>query len=57
VLVVAPSKASQGKGRNASRFAALRGTRNTGMSTDEIMHLLRGYGGDAGDPGFNSGMK
>ena len=28
----------------AETFSALRGTRKTGMSTDEIMNLLRGYG-------------
>ena len=38
--------------RPRSRFAALRGTRKTGMSTDEIMNLLRGYDEDARDPGF-----
>ena len=38
--------------RSHSRFAALRGTRKTGMSTDEIMNLLRGYDEDARDPGF-----
>lgn len=40
-----------------SRFATLRGTRKTGMSTDDIMNLLRGYGEDARDPGFNPGKK
>ena len=38
---------ARGKGSKASRFAALRGTRNTGMSTDEIMKLLRGSVDDA----------
>jgi len=38
--------------RPPGRFAALRGTRKTGMSTDEIMNLLRGYDEDARDPGF-----
>lgn len=57
VRILAPRKASQGKGRKASRFSALRGTRKTGMSTDEIMNLLRGYGDDAGDPGFNAGKR
>lgn len=38
--------------RPRSRFAALRGTRKTGMTTDEIMNLLRGYDEDARDPGF-----
>ena len=50
VRIVAPRKPGQGKGRKTNRFAALRGTRKTGMSTDEIMNLLRGYGDDAGDP-------
>lgn len=38
--------------RPHSRFAALRGTRKTGMTTDQIMDLLRGYDEDADDPGF-----
>ncbi len=57
VRIVAPRKPGKGKRRNASRFAALRGTRKTGMSTDEIMNLLRGYSDDAGDPGFKAGKK
>ena len=40
-----------------SRFDAIRGTRKSGMSTDEIMNLLRGYDEDARDPGFKSGRK
>jgi AbrB family looped-hinge helix DNA binding protein len=43
-----PSK----RARPPGPFAALRGTRKTGMSTDEIMNLLRGYDEDARDPGF-----
>jgi AbrB family looped-hinge helix DNA binding protein len=43
-----PSK----RARPRSRFAVLRGTRKTGLSTDEIMDLLRGYDEDARDPGF-----
>ena len=43
-----PSK----RARPRSRFAALRGTRKTGMATAELMNLLRGYGEDAGDPGL-----
>ena len=43
--------------RAHSRFAALRGTRKTGMNTDQIMNLLRGYDGDARDPGFSAGKK
>ena len=57
VRIVAPRRAGQGKGRKASRLSALRGTRKTGMSTDEIMNLLRGYGDDVGDPGFKAGKK
>lgn len=59
VRIVAPRKPGRGKGqaRKASRFSALRGARKTGMSTDEIMNLLRGYGDDAGDPGFKAGKK
>ena len=43
--------------RVRSRFAALRGTRKTGMRTDEIMNLLRGYDEDGRDPGFSRGKK
>lgn len=43
-----PSK----RDRSLGRFAALRGTRKSGMTTDEIMSLLRGYDEDARDPGF-----
>ena len=57
VRILAPRKPGHGKGRKASRFSALRGTRKSGMSTDEIMNLLRGYGDDAGDPGFKAGKK
>ncbi|MEO8132492.1 MAG: AbrB/MazE/SpoVT family DNA-binding domain-containing protein [Betaproteobacteria bacterium] len=57
VRIVAPRKSGPVKARTASRFSALRGTRKTGMSTDEIMSLLRGYGDDAGDPGFKIGKK
>jgi len=48
-----PSK----RARPRSRFAALRGTRKTGMSTDEIMNLLRGYDDDERDPGFKVAKK
>ena len=57
VRIMPPREPAQGKGRKPSRFAALRGTRKTGMSTDEIMNLLRGYDDDAGDPGFKAGKK
>lgn len=40
------------KRRSTSRFAKLRGTLKTGMTTDELMRLLRGYDEDASDPGF-----
>jgi hypothetical protein len=33
------------------------GARKTGMTTDKIMNLLRGYGEDAGDPGFKDAKK
>ena len=57
VRILAPREPAQGKGKKTSRFSALRGTRKTGMSTDQIMNLLRGYGDDAGDPGFKAGKK
>lgn len=38
-------------------FAALRGTRKTGMNTDDIMNLLRGYDKDARDPGLATRKK
>jgi len=57
VRILAPRKSGRGKSKKASRFSALRGTRKTGMSTDEIMNLLRGYGDDAGDPGFKADKK
>jgi len=59
VRIVAPRKPGHGrsKGRSTSRFSALRGTRKSGMSTDEIMNLLRGHGDAAGDPGFKTAKK
>ena len=45
------------RARAHSRFAALRGTRKTGMNTDEIMNLLRGYEDDLRDPGFGARKK
>lgn len=48
-----PSRAA----RPRSRFDALRGTRKSGMTTDQIMNLLRGYDEDARDPGFKSGKE
>jgi hypothetical protein len=38
--------------RSRTRFAALRGTRKTGTTTDALMNRLRGYDEDARDPGF-----
>ncbi len=57
VCIMAQREPGQGKGGKASRFSARRGTRKTGMSTDEIMNLLRGYGDDAGAPGFKATKK
>lgn len=48
-----PSK----RARARSRFAVLRGTRKSGMTTDELMNLLRGYDEDARDPGFKPAKK
>ena len=45
------------RARPRSRLAALRGTRNSGMTTDKVMNLLRGYDEDARDPGFKVGKK
>ena len=42
------------RARPRSRFATLRGTRKTGMTTDQIMNLLRGYQEDRRDPGFKA---
>lgn len=38
--------------RRKDRFGRLRGTLDTGRTTDEWMHLLRGYDADASDPGL-----
>lgn len=56
---VKPGKAGRSSkcARPRSRFVELRGTRQTGMATDEIMNLLRGYDEDAHDPGFKVGKK
>jgi antitoxin PrlF len=42
------------RGRKAPkvRFAALRGRAGKAPRTDALMELLRGYAGDAKDPGF-----
>ena len=48
-----PSK----QARSRSGYAALRGTRKSGMTTDELMNLLRGYDEDERDPGFKVAKK
>ncbi len=48
-----PSRPAKGGGK----FAALRGRHKSGMSTGQIMALLRGYDEDATDPGFNPSVK
>ena len=53
VCIVVPSK-SRGKGKKVSRISALRGTRKTGRTTDQIMNVLRRYSEDTGDPGFKA---
>jgi AbrB family looped-hinge helix DNA binding protein len=51
-VVVRPAQPARRRRRGTRRFAKLRGTLETGMTTDELMRLLRGYGDDAKDPGF-----
>jgi antitoxin PrlF len=51
-VVVRPARHGRAKRRRSSRFAKLRGTLETGMTTDELMRLLRGYDQDAKDPGL-----
>jgi len=51
-VVVRPARPSRARRRAPSRFAKLRGTLKTGMTTDELMRLLRGYDQDANDPGL-----
>ena len=38
--------------RRKDRFGRLRSTLDTDRTTDEWMHLLRGYDADANDPGL-----
>jgi AbrB family looped-hinge helix DNA binding protein len=38
--------------RHRDRYGKLRGTLDTGKSTDELMRLLRGYDEDPDDPGL-----
>lgn len=48
VKPIAAPKAPRRKGR----FEKLRGTLDTGKTTDALMRLLRGYESDAHDPGL-----
>lgn len=48
--IVQPARVA-GVGRRRP-LDSLRGTLDTGMTTDELMSLLRGYDDDAADPGF-----
>ena len=58
-LPVKPGKVARPlkRSRPRSRLAALRGTRKSGMTTDKVMNLLRGYDEDARDPGFKVGKR
>jgi AbrB family looped-hinge helix DNA binding protein len=51
-VVVRPARRGHARQRRPGRFAKLRGTLKTGMTTDELMRLLRGYDEDAKDPGL-----
>jgi len=51
VLLRKAGKSSKRSGVRG-RFAALRGTRKSGLTTETLMNLLRGYEEDARDPGF-----
>ncbi|EIL88233.1 AbrB family transcriptional regulator [Rhodanobacter fulvus Jip2] len=51
VIVASADAPKPGRG-NKRRFDALRGTLDTGKTTDELMRLLRGYDADARDPGL-----
>lgn len=50
-VIVAAADAPK-PGRAKRRFDALRGTLNTGKTTDELMRMLRDYDADALDPGL-----
>jgi AbrB family looped-hinge helix DNA binding protein len=50
-VIVAPADAPKPK-RGKRRLDALRGTLDTGKTTDALMRLLRGYEADAHDPGL-----
>ena len=51
-VVVRRAGRSRPKRRKAGRFAKLQGTLKTGMTTDELMRLLRGDDEDSQDPGL-----
>ena len=55
--VAAEVKSIAVRARKPGRFAALRGTQKSGMSTAEFMNMLRGYDEDARDPGFRASRK
>jgi AbrB family looped-hinge helix DNA binding protein len=50
-VIVSPADAVRPR-RGKRRFDALRGSLDTGKSTDALMSLLRGYDADARDPGL-----
>lgn len=50
-VIVSPAPPRK-PGRGKRRFDALRGSLNTGKSTDALMCLLRGYDDDSHDPGL-----
>ena len=50
-VIVSPAAPTK-PGRGKRRFDALRGTLDTGKTTDALMSLLRGYDADARDPGL-----
>lgn len=50
-VIVSPAVEAP-KPRRNGRLGKLRGTLDTGKTTDELMRLLRGYDADAEDPGL-----
>lgn len=50
-VILRPAHAER-RPRRAGRFNKLRGTLDTGKSTDQLMRLLRGYDADERDPGL-----
>jgi AbrB family looped-hinge helix DNA binding protein len=52
-VILRPAGRAHPRRSGRSRFARLRGTGTyAGMTTDQLMNLLRGYDGDARDPGL-----